>query len=191
MDLETAPDAESVATLSLDRLRDGDLDVLGGRIDRFRVDLSEPSVSRRRLYDGTALPTVSPARWCRPHRYVYAQRTAQPVTEWPTGVVKIDTETEATTVFDDGADHFGEPIFVPRERSRAAGGDDSAGRDDPATDGDSWDDGVVLTVGLDTDAERSRLFVLDGETLAERARADLPLALPFDFHGRFFPDLPA
>ncbi|MFB6244141.1 MAG: carotenoid oxygenase family protein, partial [Halobaculum sp.] len=50
------------------------------------------------------------------------------------------------------------------------------------------DAGVVLTVGLDTDAERSRLFVLDGQTMTERARADLPLALPFDFHGRFFPE---
>jgi beta-carotene 15,15'-monooxygenase len=174
LDLETVPDAESVATLSLDRLRDGELDVLGGRIDRFRVDLSESSVSRRRLYDGTALPTVSPARWCRPHRYVYAQRTAQPVTEWPTGIVKIDTETETTTVFEDGADHFGEPIFVPRDGTAEL------------ADSDSWDDGVVLTVGLDTAAERSRMFVLDGETLTERARADLPVALPFDFHGRFF-----
>jgi beta-carotene 15,15'-monooxygenase len=51
------------------------------------------------------------------------------------------------------------------------------------------DDGVVLTVVLDTDAECSRLVVLDGESLAELARARLPHALPFDFHGRFFEDL--
>ena len=184
IDVETVPDAESVATLSLDSLRAGELDVLGGRIDRFRVELGghreSATVVRRRLYDGTALPTVSPARWCRRHRYVYAQETSQPVTEWPGGVVKLDTETGATRTFADGADHFAEPVFVPRGRG---------GGEDRQSGSDAEDDGVVVTVGLDTDRGVSRLFVLDGETLTERARVQLPLALPFDFHGRFFPEL--
>ncbi|WP_197431328.1 carotenoid oxygenase family protein, partial [Halorubrum sp. CBA1125] len=30
-----------------------------------------------------------------------------------------------------------------------------------------------------------------GETFAERARATLPHATPFDFHGRYFPELRA
>ena len=173
VDLETVPDAESVATLSLDRLRAGDLDVFGGRLERFRLEptASEPTISRELLYDGTALPTVSRDRWCRPHRYVYAQRTAQPVTQWPTGLVKIDTDTGTARTFDDGADHFGEPIFVPN----------------PA--GDREDDGVVCTVALDTTAGESQLVVLDGESFTERARVTLPVALPFDFHGRFFPGL--
>ena len=173
IDLETVPDAESVATLSLDRLRAGELDVLGGRLDRFRLDptVDRPEVDRTRLYDGTALPTVSRERWCRRHRYVYAQHTDQPVTEWPTGIVKIDTEGESARTFDRGGDHFGEPVFVPKP------------------DGDAEDDGVVLTVALDTTAGVSEIVVVDGETFTERARARLPFALPFDFHGRYFPEL--
>jgi beta-carotene 15,15'-monooxygenase len=97
----------------------------------------------------------------------------QPVTEWARGVMKHDTRTDRTTEFTDGADYFGEPIFVP----------------DPT--GEREDDGVVLTVGLDAAADRSRLFVLDGETLDERARATLPHPVPFDFHGRYFPELKA
>lgn len=195
VDVETVPDAESVTTLSLDRLRAGELDVLGGRIERFRIDhgghREAATVERRRLYDGSALPTVSPARWCRPHRYVYAQRTAQPVTQWPTGVVKLDTETGRVCTFDDGADHFSEPIFVPRSGRRPGHGGDGRERGTSSGHGDDTteDDGVVLTVGLDTDAEQSRLFVLDGADLAELARVTLPLALPFAFHGRFFPEL--
>jgi len=96
-----------------------------------------------------------------------------PVTEWARRVVKVDAETGAVGTFDDGGDYFGEPIFVP------------------APDGECEDDGVVLTVALDVDAGRSRLLVLDGETLDERARATLPHALPFDFHGRYFPELRA
>jgi beta-carotene 15,15'-monooxygenase len=181
IDLETVPDAESVFTLSLDTLRSGSLDAFAGSLERFRIDLADPTpaVERERLHEGTALPTVSPACWLHDHRYVYAQGTDQPVTEWPTAVVKVDTETREATEFRDGGSHFGEPIFVPRA------GVDRA-RDDP---GVAEDDGVVLTVMLDTDAEQSWLVVLDAADLSERARARLPHVLPFDFHGRWFPEV--
>jgi beta,beta-carotene 9',10'-dioxygenase len=177
-DLETVPDASGIGDLYLDELRAGDLSAIAGRLERFTVDLrgdrygvDGATVARETLYaDGTALPTASPARWCRPHRYVYAMSMAQPVTDWAHGVLKVDTETGDAIEHTDGGTYFGEPIFVP----------------DP--DG-TTDDGVVLTVALDPDADRSRLLVLDGETLAERARATLPHAAPFDFHGRYFPEL--
>jgi len=184
-DLETVPDATAIDSLYLDSVRAGDLDAIAGRLERFTVDLGgargtgryrpgEASVEREtRFADGTGLPTVSPARWCREHRYVYAMRMDQPATGWARGVMKHDTRTGGTTVFADGADYFGEPIFVP------------------APDGEHEDDGAVLTVGLDAGADRSRLLVLDGATFEERARATLPHAVPFDFHGRYFPELRA
>ena len=178
-DLETVPDASGIGNLYLDELRAGDLSAIAGRLERFTVDLrgdrygvNGATVARETLYDGgTALPTASPARWCRPHRYVYAMSMPQPVTDWANGVLKLDTETGAVTERTDGGAYFGEPIFVP------------APGDGPT------DDGVVLTVALDPDDDRSRLLVLDGETLAERARATLPHAAPFDFHGRYFPEI--
>ncbi|MUW14418.1 beta-carotene 15,15'-monooxygenase, partial [Halorubrum sp. CBA1125] len=158
-DLETVPDATSIDSLYLETLRAGEMDAIAGRIERFTVDLGamggtgwygagDPAVSRETLYDGSALPTVSPARWGRRHRYVYAMGMDAPVTEWARRVVKLDAETGAVRTFDDGGDYFGEPVFVP------------------APDGDAEDDGVVLTVALDVDADRSRLLVLDGETFA-------------------------
>jgi beta-carotene 15,15'-monooxygenase len=179
-DLETVPDATSIDSLYLEGLRAGELDAIAGRLERFTVRLEggrygpdRASVDRETLYaDGTALPTASPARWCREHRYVYAMSMDQPVTEWATGVTKFDTHERTETEFESvGADYLGEPIFVP----------------DP--DGDREDDGVVLVVGLDPAAHRSRLFALDGRTLEEQARVTLPHALPFDFHGRYFPEL--
>jgi beta-carotene 15,15'-monooxygenase len=177
-DLETVPDAGGIGELSLDTLRDGSLSAITGRLERFTVDLGgdrygpdDATVTRRMLYDdGTALPTASPARWCRPHRYVYAMSMDQPASDWAGGVLKIDTRSGDVVEHAGGADYFGEPIFVP-------GPDETA------------DAGVVLTVTLDTAAERSRLLVLDGETLAERARVTLPHAAPFDFHGRYFPEI--
>ena len=182
-DLETVPDATTIDSLYLDQLRAGEMGAIVGRIERFTVDLSasgstsryavgDASIDRELLFDGgCALPTVSPSRWCRPHRYVYAMGMDTPVTEWARRVLQFDTETREVRSFDHGGDYFGEPIFVP------------------APDGDEENDGVVLTVALDTDADRSRLLVLDGESFEERARVTLPHALPFDFHGRYFPEL--
>ena len=184
-DLETVPDATTIDSLYLENVRAGEMGAIVGQVDRFTLDLGGPvgsgryggadaTVSRERLYDGgTALPTSSPARWCRRHRYVYAMGMDTPVTEWARRVVKIDAETGSAETFADGGDYFGEPLFVPNP------------------DGDAEDDGVVLTLALDVDTERSRLLVLDGETFAERARATLPHAPPFDFHGRYFPELQA
>ncbi|MFB6304802.1 MAG: carotenoid oxygenase family protein [Haloferacaceae archaeon] len=172
VDLETVPDASSVATLSLDRLRDGDLDVLGGRLERFRVDPEAGTVDRYPVYaDGTALPTVPRTRWCRDHRYVYAQGTDQPVTEWPTAILKVDADAGTAREFRGDCDHYGEPVMVPRPGA------------------DREDAGVVLTVGLDRSAGRSVLVVLDARSLERLARAPLPHAVPFDFHGRWFPEL--
>jgi carotenoid cleavage dioxygenase-like enzyme len=183
-DLETIPDATAITELSLDTLRQGDLDAIAGRLERFTVDLGgvsgtdrydtgEATVRREMLYDdGTALPTVSPERWCQSHRYVYAMSLDQPATEWATGVLKYDMETGDVAAFERGGDYFGEPIFVPGP-------------------GAAEDAGVVLTVALDVDADRSRLLVLDGEAFDERARVTLPHAAPFDFHGRYFPELRA
>jgi len=184
-DLETVPDATTIDSLYLEKLRAGEMGAIVGRIERFTVDLGSTSgaprygpgdatVSREMIYpDGSALPTVSPARWCRSHRYVYAMGMDTPVTEWARRVLKLDTETGTVRTFEDGGDYFGEPIFVP------------------APDPDAEDDGVVLTVALDPAADRSRLLVLSGDTLTERARITLPHAAPFDFHGRYFPELRA
>jgi beta,beta-carotene 9',10'-dioxygenase len=172
-DLETLPDAAAMGTLDLDALRAGELDDIAGRLDRYRVrnPAGRTTVERTaRFAEGTGLPTVSPETWLSEHRYVYAQSTDQPVTEWPRAVCKVDVDTGTVTEFSDG-NACSEPIFVPRP------------------DGTAEDDGVVLVVVLDADAERSELVVLDGETFDERARATVPHPIPYDFHGRFFPDL--
>jgi beta-carotene 15,15'-monooxygenase len=180
VDLETVPDAESVGALDLSRLRAGDVDAAAGRLERFRVRDPDgpgtPRVERTTLYDdGTALPTASRDRWLRRHRYVYAQSSDQPVTDWPRALLRFDVETGAVREFDERdygrAAYFGEPTFVPRPG------------------GDREDDGVLLTEALEPDAGRSTIVVLDAADMTELARAPLPHALPFGFHGRWFPEL--
>ncbi len=175
IDLETVPDAESIGTLFLEELREGSLDTFGGSLERFVVRPTEasPSITRESIYGGgTALPTVSRARWLRSHRYVFAQGTEQPVRDWPRSILKIDVSTGSLQEWE-AQGYASEPIFVPA----------------PEPERRAEDDGVVLAVTLDPDAGTSWLIALNGTDLSERARARLPHALPFDFHGRYFPEL--
>lgn len=61
----------------------------------------------------------------------------------------------------------GEPVFVP------------------APDATTEDDGVLLSVVLDSRERRSWLLVLDAAGFTELARATVPHAIPFGFHGQF------
>ncbi len=180
LDLETVPNPDGIGSLALSELRSGELGEQAGTLTRFSITdpRGQTSIDRIELFDGgTSLPTVSAAQWLDQHRYVYAQGTDQPMTEWPRRVLKIDVEDGSHQEFTRPGTQFGEPLFIPRS-------------DEESVDGNSaTDDGVVLTVGLNHDDARSRLYVLDGQTMREQAVATLPHAVPFDFHGRYFPEL--
>jgi carotenoid cleavage dioxygenase-like enzyme len=123
-------------------------------------------VTTERLYDGCELPRIAPADRTRPYRYVYAQGAAEPDGNH---VAKVDVESGETRRWEEPGYFVEEPIFV-----RAPGADRPG------------DEGVVLVTALNATEGRTDLLVLDGETLDERARAPLPHAVPFGFHGRYF-----
>jgi carotenoid cleavage dioxygenase-like enzyme len=59
----------------------------------------------------------------------------------------------------------------------------------PAPERTAEDDGVVLSVVLDAARENSFLLVLDARTFAEKARAEIPHAVLFGYHGAYFEDV--
>ena len=140
-----------------------------GRFLRCRLDPEVETVERSRRYDGgLELPTVPPPVRSRPYRYAYAQATDR---RGANGLAKIDAERGTATEWWERGVYVEEPRMVPRP-----GGTDE-------------DDGVVIAPALDTGRERSMLLVFDAGTLTELARAPLPHAVPFGFHGRFFPEV--
>jgi len=104
----------------------------------------------------------------RRYRYAYAQATDR---EGANGLVKVDVEEQTAVEWWQRGVYVEEPRMVQRP------------------DADREDDGVVLAPALHTGEERTMLLVFDAETLTERARAPLPHAVPFGFHGRYFPEL--
>jgi carotenoid cleavage dioxygenase-like enzyme len=166
VDLVAYPDADVVEGLYLADAADWFDSGTDGRLRRFRVPLDGGDVTTELLYDGCELPRIAPADRTRPYRYAYAQGAAE---RDGNHLVKVDVETGETRRWAASGVFVEEPVFV-----RA-----------PDADRPS-DEGVVLATALNVPDGRSELLVLDGETLDERARAPLPHAVPFGFHGRYF-----
>jgi beta,beta-carotene 9',10'-dioxygenase len=62
----------------------------------------------------------------------------------------------------------GEAVFIPNPTGR------------------NEDDGVLLSVVLDTKRTSSFLLMLDARTMTEIARAEIPFPVPMGFHGAFY-----
>jgi carotenoid cleavage dioxygenase-like enzyme len=167
-DVAAYPDAQIIDDLYLNRLRAPDSHPATGRLTRYRLPLSGGPVAAERPTDAMLeLPRIDARRTGRPYRVVYGVGTRDPAS-FTDQLVKIDPETGAvTTWYEDGC-FPGEPVFVPHPEGTAENA------------------GLVLSVVLDAAADTSFLLVLDAATYAEVARATVPHAIPFGFHGRFF-----
>jgi carotenoid cleavage dioxygenase-like enzyme len=172
VDLCAYEDAEIVRAFYLDRLRTPNPEAPTPWLERWRIDTTTKRVRRERLADeAIELPRIDYRQHNgRPYRYAYG---ASAVTDsaFLDRLVKIDVEDGSAAGWQEDGTYPGEPVFVPRP------------------DGEAEDDGVLLSIVLDSERHRSFLLVLDAATFAERARAEVPHHIPFGFHGQFFGSL--
>ena len=177
IDMILYPDATIIDQLYLARLRAGTPLTATGTLTRFEVPLAgEGAVTRRTLAPvALELPRINyETRAGKPYRYVWGTGIQAPG-DFLDSILKIDVETGDVARWYEAGLYPGEPVFVPHPSGHAE------------------DEGVLLSVVLDIDRDRSFLLVLDAATLQERARAEAPHAIPFHFHGNYFasPSLPA
>jgi carotenoid cleavage dioxygenase-like enzyme len=83
-------------------------------------------------------------------------------------LAKVDVTDGSYRLWNEPGCYPSEPVFVR----------------DP--EGIAEDDGVALSVVLDSATGRSFMLVLDASTWQELARAEAPQHVPFGFHGQFF-----
>jgi carotenoid cleavage dioxygenase-like enzyme len=168
-DICVFPDASVIEDLYLDRLRAGK-PIPSGELVRFRLDLDRRTVTRERLSDhGLELPRINYGL-CneRPHRYVWGVDSGD--SGWIEQIVKVDADDGSAISWSKPGCSPSEPVFVARPGAEAE------------------DDGVLLSVVLDTEREGSSLLVLDARSLEEIASAATPHHIPFGFHGQFVGD---
>jgi beta,beta-carotene 9',10'-dioxygenase len=182
VDLAGYPDAEIVQSYYLSRLSDTQNELPFGNFMRFRIPLSasrKGKVTREILYDACIeLPNFDYARFNTrsDYRYVYAiSLHPQQRAGFYNRLIKLDVQTGQVVDWYSPGCYPGEPVFVRRPGSR-----DTA-----------EDDGVILSVVLDSNAGTSFLLVLDAASFQELARSVLPHPVLFGYHGAFFraPDL--
>ncbi|MCG5509697.1 carotenoid oxygenase family protein [Ectothiorhodospira lacustris] len=171
VDLAAYPDADVIRRLYLEPLRRGWTEPACGEAWRFTLDVRRGTATRTVLGErGLELPRIHATRCSgRDYRYVYGTGNHVPGALMDE-LVKLDVGRGTHLTWSEADGYPGEPVFVPRPGATEE------------------DDGVLLSVVLDAAAGTSHLLILDARTLEERARATLPIPLPFGFHGAFLPD---
>ena len=166
VDICAYPDASVIEDLYLERLRAGK-PIQGATLTRLRLRTGDGTIASEPLSEGgLELPRINYGR-CneRPYRHVWG--TEDGPGGWLESIVKVDTEDGSRLSWSAPGCYPGEPVFVA------------------PPDASEEDEGVLLSVVLDGERERSFLLVLDARDLGELARAELPMHIPFGFHGQF------
>lgn len=113
------------------------------------------------------LPAVHPAPALARRRYVYMTGSLHRMVDC---LVKADLDTGTLASWSEPGCWAGEPAFIAEPGAVAE------------------DQGLILSLVVDTTQQRSFLLMLDARSWQERGRALLPHAVPFGTHGRFFRD---
>ncbi|MDQ3741898.1 MAG: carotenoid oxygenase family protein [Actinomycetota bacterium] len=167
LDASTYEDPSIIDLLYLDRIRSG-AELPPATLTRHRVPLDGGDATLEPL----AEPTFELARIdygsFNGREYRHAWGASDRTRTFLDSLVRLDVsgEDEPRWWYEDGC-YPGEPVFVRHERP---------------------DEGAILSIVLDARRETSFLLVLDATTMEEVARAEVPHAIPFHFHGDYIND---
>jgi beta,beta-carotene 9',10'-dioxygenase len=176
-DIDAYTDASILNSFYLDKIASPKSEIPFGKLRRYRINMKTKHVSYETLSDVCIeLPVFDVARYntSGDYRFIYAvsinekQRSG-----FYNQLVKVDIQGKADANWYQPGCFPGEPIFVGRP-----------GRE-------REDDGVILSVVLDENAQTSFLLALDAETFIEIGRAVIPHAILHGYHGAFFDDIPS
>lgn len=170
LDLVAYTTPRIIDQLYLDRLRSDQAVDATGKLLRFNLDLAGGAEVVEEILSETPieLPRINYRQQnTRPYRYVYGVSDRQ-AGDFLDSLVKLDLEQDDTKTWYQPRCYPGEPVFVA------------------APDAAAEDDGVILSVVLDSQTVTSFLLILDAKTFAELARAEVTHHIPFGFHGNYF-----
>ncbi|KAJ8397211.1 hypothetical protein AAFF_G00440450 [Aldrovandia affinis] len=117
-------------------------------------------------YGGLEFPQINYAAYnTRPYRYFYGCGFRHLVGD---SLIKMDLLDKTMKVWQSEGLYPSEPVFVP------------------SPDGVEEDDGAILSVVITPTVENGTfLLVLDAKTFEELGRAEVPVNIPYGFHGAF------
>lgn len=172
IDIAAYPDADILQAYYLNRLKDANLEVPFGNLRRYRLPLQGKEVTYEVISDECMeLPNFDYRRFNMKDGYGYVYAVSidkQHRQGFYNQLLKVDVETGQTWTWSEEDCYPGEPIFVG------------------APDRAAQDDGVILSVVLDSAKGNSFLLVLDARSFSEMGRAEIPHNILFGYHGAYF-----
>jgi beta,beta-carotene 9',10'-dioxygenase len=171
VDLVAYPDSGIINHYYLNRLKDPFLELPYGNVRRYSIPLKGKTASYEVLSDSCfELPNFDYARFnTNPdYRYLYAISLHPENRQgFYNQIIKLDIKTQQTYTWYRENCYPGEPIFVGKP-----------GRSEE-------DDGVLLSVVLDSYHGHSFLLILDAHSLETIAEAKIPQPVLFGYHGAY------
>ncbi|XP_068097057.1 carotenoid-cleaving dioxygenase, mitochondrial-like [Hyperolius riggenbachi] len=121
-----------------------------------------------KVFHGLEFPQINYAKYnTKKYRYFYGCGFQHMVGD---SLIKMDVETKKTKEWKEDGFYPSEPIFVPKP------------------DSVEEDDGVILSAVLTPRQNLNTfLLILDAKDFTEIARAEVPVQMPYGFHGVFVP----
>lgn len=170
VDLISFEDSSLVQLFYLDQINNLSTEFPESKLMRFRLRLDQEELTSEVLFENAGdFPRINPKFTTRENRFIYTASSAQVRSpNFLDQLTKLDTKTRRREVWAQAGCYPGEPVFVIRP------------------DSCNEDDGVILSLVLDTRKQASFLLILGANNLKELSRAYLPHMVPFGLHGEFY-----
>lgn len=167
-DLIGYEDAGVIEGLYMDKLKSTEKAVPAGNLWRFKLWPENGKIEKSVISDANMdLPRTNYGKInTKPYSCVYAAGVQTPGNFFDS-LVKVNVETGEEIVWQEDNCFPGEPVFIEGPNAQKE------------------DDGVILSVVLDTNTETSYLLILDAKNMQETGRAEVPQHITFGFHGQF------
>jgi beta,beta-carotene 9',10'-dioxygenase len=173
LDIVTYRDASVIDAFYLSKVKANTEPIPQGKLRRFHIPLHGGTGSTSEWISDVAieLPRIHyKQRNTRNYQFFYGIGTNRS-TEFSNQLVKLNVQNGFLKIWFEENSYPGEPVFVKRP------------------DAKKEDEGVILSVVLNTNKRNSFLLILDAGSFEEIARAEVPHPIPFGFHGQFFEDV--
>ena len=173
VDIIAYPNTDIVQSLYLDVLR-GNVDtsiVSAGEFRRYHISLSNSSVSHEVISENPIeLPRINYVLSnTKKYRFVYATGSDKnDPNNFLDRLTKIDIKDRSSKTWKEDECYPGEPVFISSPNATKE------------------DEGVIISVVLNTKKGNSFLLILEAGSFTEIARAEVPHHIPFGFHGQFY-----
>ena len=172
LDIAAYNDKSLIDAFYLDHLRAGEL-IPAAQFRRYRLPANGANADYETLTsESIELPRINYKHDnAQDYGFAYgvSQRPDRPG-DFYNQLVKVDVRERTTKVWLAEDCYVGEPVFVAAPQATHE------------------DDGVILCVVLNANKGTSFLLVLEANSFAEIARAEVPHHIPFGFHGQYFAD---